>query len=358
MACKRTWLGALLPSVVLAMLLTPAAASAAASCPNEALRTGASATLPDCRAYELVTPPDSNGRMLEVPSTFTLGRPLDLFPTELASPSRDSFAYMTYAGPLSAPGGASGAFDTYAAERSGSGWVTNRRLSPSSLGISWNLPGGVSSDHQYAFAFNTNDENVNAEDFLVNSGGELELTGRGELGDEPAAQGRYISDGGQHVLFTTGKGLDQSVWCNRSASCAVRKLEPNAPPDGTGAVYDRTVGGETHVVSLLPGDVTPLAGEQAIYRGTSRNASSIAFEIGGTLYARIHSGESTGEKTLEVGAGDTYAGFSNDGRFLFYVTPGENGTIHRVDTEAETDVEINPVGEGQIVNVSADGSHV
>jgi hypothetical protein len=328
----------------------------AAGCPNEHLRTGLSADLPDCRAYELVTPPDTDGRLVGAINTFAFPQTQEVFPTELASPSGGSFAYLAYSSPLLDPGGANGIADAYQAARGAGGWATIRRIGiPGSQAVRV-LPGGVSADHLYAFNTVEGNENVFAfggpTDFLVNPDGSFELTGFGSLGEEPFAEGRYISDGGEHVIFSTGKSLEQSAWCPRAgANCKVLQLEPDAPPTGTGAVYDREADGPTKVVSLLPGEGTPGAGEEAFYKGAAKDGSAVAFEIKGVLYVRVNN-----EETLEVAAGEpTYAGISDDGRYVFYVSAGN---IHRFDTEASEDDQVNSTGDAEVVNVSADGSHV
>jgi hypothetical protein len=366
---RRLWLkvgSSLLPAISILVWLTPVAAGAG-TCPNEAFRVGPSSALPDCRAYELVSPPDSNGRLLNPFSGFSLRDASELFPTELASPSRDSIVYATWQSPLLSPPDPNGNVDVYEAVRGPGGWATTRRLTPSGSEAVIPIAGGVSSDHGYSFfrvapVFGDRIGGSLAGElgvaYLSKPDGTFEPVGIGSEGTEPLAQGRYISPGGKHVIFSTGRQVGQSVWCQGSAlKCAVHRLEADAAPTGTGAVYDREATGDTHVVSLLPPNVPQVAGQQAFYQGASKDGSAIAFTVEGNLYVRVNSGE-PGEETEEVASGSpVYAGLSEDGKYLFYVAGGEKGVIHRFETGTKVDVGVNAAAEGELVNVSGDGSH-
>jgi hypothetical protein len=356
---RRKQLLLLILTVAGVQAISPSAASAV--CPNEALRAGLSAELPDCRAYELVSSPESNGRLL---GSFTALHYNDFFSVDPVTSPGDSVIYATIEGPLLAIAEPNGSIDSYRAVRTPTGWQTSSRLSVSGVQGVLPDPGGVSNDHLYAFAHVARTEGSGfapgelegGADYLVKPDGSLELTGKGELGEERLAQGRYISMGGEHIIFTTGHGENQSVWCSEHAECKVRRLETDAPPEGTGAIYERSATGPTHVVSLLPGN-TPLgASQEALYKGASKDGTAVAFAIAGVLYVHIHSGGGSSDKTVKVAEGNpSYAGLSDDGHYLFYV---EGGNIHRFDTDAEEDTVISATGDSKVVNISADGTHV
>lgn len=320
---------------------------ASAACPNEEFRTGASAGLPDCRAYELVSPPDANGReisAIRVP-------PFNTFATELASPFSDSILYMTPGTPLSEPGEASGNYDLYEAVRSPSGgWQTVRHLNPSGAEAAFPEVGGVSSNHLYDFygvsPVEGGDGGSLAADgttnYLGKPNGSFEPIGSGSLGVDRRAEGRWISPIGDHVIFASGTcGLP----------CTPVKLEPEAPESGTAAVYDREPNGQTRVVSLLPDGSTPLPGENAFYQGASADGSTVAFKIAETLYVRIDNTETK----LVTAEESTFAGLSADGSMLYYVHAGD---IFAFRTATGATDEVNATGDAEVVNVSADGSHL
>jgi hypothetical protein len=361
----------------------------AAPCPNEALRTGPSAHLPDCRAYEMVTPADSNGRLFGTIAPWDSSE--DLFAVEPVGLSGDSFVFETVGGPFDAPVGGNGQIvgDAWQAARGAGGWQVTRHVTPTGEEAVFPDAGGISADHTYNFvgvsrdsvALDSNGSLAAAgdADYLGDPSGHFELTGIGSLGVERLVQGRYISPGGKHVIFSSGRSKAASDRCSRyeglsnKSTCPVAKLEPNAPPAGTGAVYDRESDGPTHVVSLLPGNVTPAAGQEAFYQGAAADGSSVAFKIGPPtgetpvvahpLYVRVDNGEA-GEETQAVSSeASTFGGTSADGRYLYYLSGVSGsepytGDIHRYDTETEADEEVTSSGDAKMVNVSADGTHL
>jgi hypothetical protein len=240
-------------------------ASAVDTCPNAVFRTGPGSALPDCRAYELVTPPYTGGHPLTYEGF--LGELSGMFATDTVTPAGDSVVYHTLGGGLSGFS-ATGELDRYRARRTASGWRTEP-ISPGGDQMVGEGPGGISPDHEYS-VFRAHEPTAKLwpglaghqlVDVLRTPGG-YEPLAMGSLGFADAGLADWISAGGTHVIFT-----------------ATQKLEPNAPSDNSEAVYDRTPGGPTHVVSLLPGKAT--ATTSSNFLGATKDGTEVAFTPGG-----------------------------------------------------------------------------
>jgi hypothetical protein len=295
-------------------------------CPNGALLTGPSAILPDCRAYELVSPADTNGAGLK-----GAGFEGDRFAMVQSRPDGLGVSFELLSGSL--PGTeASGGFhgDPYLATRTAAGWSTTM-AGPTSAQTTEPQPGSLSPDQGHSFWIANKAGSALVEGksahYIRYPDGHSELIGRGSLDTEPRALGRLITENATHIVFETTDSTGDEA-----------QLEPAAPPTGTGAVYDRTSDEVTHVVSLLPGDITP--SQPASYLGASADGEGIAFGIAGTMYLRkdnattyeIEAGLISAKEFLEGKEGLNFAGVSAGGERIFYV---KDGDLEAFDTETE-----------------------
>ncbi len=350
----------------------------AQDCENSEYRTGLSALLPDCRAYELVTPPQT----LTSPGAFsgpTGGA--RFFNSQLVAPrgpgAGESVAYRGFVAR------ADGHF--FRAERGAGahpkgGWESeqNGLTFAQGAGLAGGAQGGVSADQRYwlheVFEHDRPSEltfpiasymrvpsgqasrdcapEPKATFELADPPRAFEMVGCGTLGTDPKAAGRYISAGGTHVIFTSKE-----------------PLEGDSPPAGTEAIYDREAGtGTADVVSLKPDGTAFGAGENSRYIASSEDGAAVVFSTAGALY--VH----RPDETTLVAEGGTYAGISTDGGRVFFIddtyTPTianpmvvaglfvcdvEGGNCAGPEQEQEP-LEIAP--NSVFVNVSADGSSV
>jgi hypothetical protein len=314
-------------------------------CLNDPLRKGASALLPDCRAYELVTPSDTNAR-----TPIGVGLLGTYFATREASPTGDAVSFEIQGGSLPgdhATGSLAG--DPYVARRTEEGWRTSY-VGPTGGEAVVALPGSNSPDQGYSLWSTAGSEGSaaigGATSYLQYPDGHSALVGRGSLGTDPGAVGKLISEGGGHVVFVSP---------NNDEHPAVQ-LEEDAPAGGTQTIYDRTIDQstgeeETHVVSLLPGDVTPGEGKKALYEGASLDGKGVVFRLGEgshVLYLRYND-----EETYEVAEEATFAGIAEGGKRVFYLKGG-NLFAFEVGGE-ENPIAFSSSGDVTPVNVAADG---
>jgi len=263
----RLALAALLAAVSCVLLSALLAAPASAACPNEVFRSGPSAKLPDCRAYELVTPAYTGGIK---PQGTNFSNMYHGFEFLLLNDAGDSLMFNTSGAALSGTPG-NGFNDRYRAKRTATGWVTEL-AGPTAEETSRLTPGPVSDDHGYEFLnaglneFNLEPESTlqapyggRVVDILQKPGGEFELIAIGSLGETRTATGHRITPGGTHVIFST-----------------TTPLEPKASPAGMNTIYDRTPGGATQVVSLLPDGTAPSTGGVE-FLGSSTDGNHVAF---------------------------------------------------------------------------------
>jgi hypothetical protein len=328
-------------------------------CPNAAYRTGLAANLPDCRAYELVTPARSAGLS---PVDNEGGAAFDnalTVPRGIAAGERLSFFTK---GTLEGFQG-NGLRDGYRADRGpgvhpAAGWTT-QPAGPTFTQASGATPVtlGVAADQLYsAWAISEHDETfpetLPAGANLRTAGeagaspcnlqslqNDFEVVGCGDLDTDTDARLHRVATGGTHVIFSSEAHLEQ-----------------DAAPEGTNAIYDRPAGSSgAKVISLGPGNVPFGSGESATYVASSEDSSGIVFRVGTTLYERRDNAE-----TLEVTSGTpTFAGISTDGGRVAYV---EGGGLFVFDADAEppTATEVNG-GVGKPitpVNVSPDGERL
>jgi len=349
-----------------AMMASAPAASAADPCPNAAFRVGPSAALPDCRAYELVTPPNMAGLR---PYAANYDQSYMQFASSALSLNRTSLIFHTQGGSL--PGFPGNGFtDRYRAVRGAGGWTTELHA-PTGEQSPFAYPAGVEPTHSVSFTTIKGlgfegtflDQFGGDTDLLRRPDGSYELIAKGSLGEGRGAGGAYISPGGGHIIFNSASNSIGSF-------PSPVPLEPDAPPAGTAALYDRSLDGPTSVISLLPGDVIPAAGEHAFFQGASADGSAVAFRLGGdevsqranSLYMRVDNAD-----TYEVaGPGNTFAGISEHGDHVFYADAQSVGSggdqtpadLFSFDTATQTTTPITTVEDAQFVNVSRDGSHV
>jgi len=322
-------------------LTTPGAFAPDPNCPNAALRGGYSAALPDCRAYEMVSPVDKTG------ADIVAGPALegsDIAGYAQAAPGGDDITYAAKFPAFADPSN-SFAFNQYLARRqAGSGW-SSEGIHPPYLGnpSSPAFPVGINRDFisftpdlcsawlvdyqtpplnpdgqsQAANLYRRENCGPEAGGFETLTDAPLPLEGepRSFYVDRDSVQGH--SDDGRHAIFI-----------------AKAKLTEDANEGTNAQLYDRFEG-KLHLVSVLPGGVADPANAM-VGSGWHGNLEGAVSEDGSRVYWTSAAGSAqTGQiylrlqeeqETIEVS--EELTGLPLDDAFFWAASPDGSKALY------------------------------